>query len=506
MIRAPHASLSGWFICLLFAGFMQLPGVLMDPDVGWHLAAGDVIRAQLSVPDHDPFAHTTGEARWFNISWGWDVAMSMLQSLTGLYGVSVFAVLIYALVPALLLWHARRQGALLLPAILLLVAALPGLMVTLSVRPHQLSVLLLPVALLLLHGRRQGQIGLPVYLALSFCLMVIWVNMHGGFLAFFTVLGAYGLEALWRRDRREFIALAVTSAVSIAALCINPLGVGVLEACWQTLGGQMVHNITEWRALGFTSTDSGTLIYPMLMLVLAVPLWPHMRPADRLLAAFWLICACSSQRHLPVFIVISFVPVAVALSVAVQQGAGRWARLLVRKSDEYEHDLGCTPARRVMLALAIVFALGAPWLFRQTLYPDGITFPEDKMPAAEIEALKPYACLKLLNHYNLGGWIIYQTRGAMPVFIDGRAETAYPDSVVTDYLDFMALSERMPEVLTKYDIELVMVPVTSQPIIRYLTADPGWREVLRGEVAVAFLREDFGPDACATNLFSHVQY
>ena len=54
------------------------PLLLGHTDLGWHLAAGDLIRSQGSVPAHEPWSFTAGDTRWYNLSWLWDVVASLL--------------------------------------------------------------------------------------------------------------------------------------------------------------------------------------------------------------------------------------------------------------------------------------------------------------------------------------------------------------------------------------------------------------------------------------------
>src|ERR1700691_3273497 len=55
-------------------------------DLGWHLAAGDLIREQRSIPFHDPWSFTAGNRQWFNLSWLWDVIASALFQYAGFGG------------------------------------------------------------------------------------------------------------------------------------------------------------------------------------------------------------------------------------------------------------------------------------------------------------------------------------------------------------------------------------------------------------------------------------
>jgi hypothetical protein len=54
------------------------PLLLGHTDLGWHLAAGDLIRNEGRVPAYDPWSYTAGATRWYNHTWLWDVIASLL--------------------------------------------------------------------------------------------------------------------------------------------------------------------------------------------------------------------------------------------------------------------------------------------------------------------------------------------------------------------------------------------------------------------------------------------
>src|SRR5580704_2366622 len=72
LAAAPILAVLGPYIFVIAAP------LLGHTDLGWHLAAGDLIRSQGSVPAHDPWSFTAGQTPWINHSWLWDVAASML--------------------------------------------------------------------------------------------------------------------------------------------------------------------------------------------------------------------------------------------------------------------------------------------------------------------------------------------------------------------------------------------------------------------------------------------
>jgi hypothetical protein len=76
------------FACVYY--LINAPLLLSHWDLGWHLAAGDLIRNQADIPFHDPWSFTAGSRQWFNLSWFWDVIASVLFQYTN--GLILFVV------------------------------------------------------------------------------------------------------------------------------------------------------------------------------------------------------------------------------------------------------------------------------------------------------------------------------------------------------------------------------------------------------------------------------
>jgi len=90
---------------------------------------------------------------------------------------------------------------------------------------------------------------------------------------------------------------------------------------------------------------------------------------------------------------------------------------------------------------------------------------------------------RLLNHWSNGGILIFRTRGAIPVFVDGRAATAYPDALLRDY--FKLVEPEMDEtawdtVLEKYQIDTVLWVKAHEELRRFLVGKSGWKEAYAG--------------------------
>src|SRR5258707_14822898 len=78
------------FVCVYYLS--NAPILLGHYDLGWHLAAGDLIRERGDIPFQDPWSFTLGDRQWYNLSWLWDVMASELFQYAGFGGLTLFVV------------------------------------------------------------------------------------------------------------------------------------------------------------------------------------------------------------------------------------------------------------------------------------------------------------------------------------------------------------------------------------------------------------------------------
>ena len=97
------------FACVFY--LINAPLLLAHFDLGWHLAAGDLIRDQGSIPFHDPWSFTSAGRQWFNLSWLWDVFASVLFQYTNFGGLTLFAVACGAVIAGYLTSVCLNSGA-----------------------------------------------------------------------------------------------------------------------------------------------------------------------------------------------------------------------------------------------------------------------------------------------------------------------------------------------------------------------------------------------------------
>ena len=90
---------------------INAPLLLSHWDLGWHLAAGDLIRDQGHIPVQDPWSFTSGGRQWFNLSWLWDVFASVLFQYANFGGLILFVVACGAVIAGYLASVCLSSGA-----------------------------------------------------------------------------------------------------------------------------------------------------------------------------------------------------------------------------------------------------------------------------------------------------------------------------------------------------------------------------------------------------------
>jgi hypothetical protein len=462
------------FACVYYLINARL--LLSHWDLAWHLAAGDLIRAQGSVPFYDPWSFTSGGRQWFNLSWLWDVFASALFQYGNFIGLILFVVACGAAIAGYLASVCLSSGAspiavcisvlsacLLYPAF---AAAYPN--IYLAVSPN-ISTMVFSV---IFYGeclkKRCGRFWLPA-------IMVLWANLHGGFLLGLVIVGVFCGVALLKRDWTNFKAYGFVAAGCAVATLINPLGWNIYQGLATVLGHFSQAYITEWwpyyRNIAIPGSIPG-IIYILAFIALEVRYRSGMCPIEaRLLSWLFLFVGFYQFRYMSFFFLFSTVPLALHLD-----------GLLPKRQNSYA-------VQEALSAAGIILACALPVVYLHLDPALGLPQMLSEQDVLYLQTHAPHA--RLLNHWNNGGVLIFHTRGSVPVFVDGRASTAYPDALLRDY--FKLVQSEFDEtawnaVLEKYGIDTVLWVRAHDELRRFLVEKKGWRETYTGSYASIYVK------------------
>jgi hypothetical protein len=450
------------------------PFLLGHTDLGWHLAAGDLIRSQGSVPAHDPWSLTTGDKRWYDLSWLWDVVASLLVHYGHFTALILATIALGGAIAGGLGVICVTSGASPIAACIAVIAAC--LLYPTFAAPDIFLAASPNIATLLFCVTFYGVCLRKRHLWLAPAAMVLWVNMHGGFVLGIFIVGVFAGVALLRRHGADFKSYVLVGLACVAATLVNPLGWHVYQGVLSTLGHFVQQYITEWQPYFRTMTVPQcipALAYILLFIVLELS-GRHGVPVEaRLLSWCFLLLGFWQLRYLSIFFLFSTVPVALHLT--------RWLAKVIR-----------TPvSENGLTAVGLALSAMLPLLYWQVVPANPQFAPI--YPEPEIAWLAehfPHA--RLLNHWNYGGILIYRLRGTIPVFVDGRAATAYPDPLLRDYFELISWEVNetaWQTALQKYQIDTMLWPKVHTQLAQFLVDKAGWTLVYSGTIANIFVRE-----------------
>jgi hypothetical protein len=221
------------------------PLLLGHTDLGWHLAAGDLIRSQGSVPAHDPWSFTAGQTPWINHSWLWDVVASLLFQYGHFTALILATIVLGGVIAAGLAATCLASKASPIATCMAVISA--GILYPTFAVPDVFLAASPNIATLLFSVIFFGVCLRRRHLWLAPASMAMWVNMHGGFVLGFFVLGVFATVAMARRNAPDLIRYLLAIMACAAATLVNPLGWHVYAGVLSTLGHFVQQYITEWQ-------------------------------------------------------------------------------------------------------------------------------------------------------------------------------------------------------------------------------------------------------------------
>ncbi len=490
-------------LAFIFAKQDGAKTLLSDGDTGWHIRTGDWILANGAAPRQDIFSFTMPGQEWFAWEWLWDALFAWLHSLGGLEAVVLASQLVICLTCALLYRLVQRRAGNVLIAIAVTLVAAAAMSIHWLARPH-LFTLLFAVCLYGLCERTRED-GRFARLAWAPVLMLPWVNLHGGFLVCFLLLGCYlageiafALTTPSRVEARDARRAAgnwgLTLALCVAASFVNPYGWKLHQHIYAYLTESYHFRfISEFQSLSFQSPAA---VYFEMLLVLAAGAvaWnlQRRRFAYVFLLAGWAHLALVSARNIPIFALFAAPLAAEALTEGLSHlrkaQLAKWIRSALGGLEDLARDMGRVdaPARLHLVSVAafamvalLVTAPDAAGKFRAEYDPK-------RYPDAALAALESLPAERVFTSDEWGDYLIYRRQGSPGVFIDGRSDF-YGAEFGERYLDTMSVVPGWQSNLDRYEVDTILLSIKAS-LAGALKESAAWRVVYDDGVAVIFRR------------------
>jgi hypothetical protein len=471
-------------------------------DFWWYLASGERILATGTVPTTDPFSYTAEGRPWINHMWGTQVLFTLLWEHGGRLALIGLKTVIVVATFAMILVTMRARGVhSLLAAAVSLLAAWAGAGFW-HARPQTFTYLFVAVLVWIL---RPGWEHRRITLALVPALVLVWVNLHAGFMMAGVLIAVIGLGTalplLLDRARRRagWRVVGLTALLGLGAAMAslaNPFGIrAILFPLEVVKSVPFMSSTIEWFPPNFHHRDFRPL---ELMLLLLFPAFAWGR--DRLsvvdvgLILVFAHLGLTSVRHVPLFAIVAAAPLADALQGAFT--AGRrvdWAHLrdgVRRRLPSIGSALTAPSAPLAAGALLLVVTVSAYWAamaqgpanpLREDLAES--RYPEQTMTFIREHRLPP----PLFSVYAWGGYELWRLYPEYRMFMDGRTHVYGPE-VLRDFLEVTNVGPRWQAVLDKWQVQTILA-LRPSALRETLLAQGGWRQVFAEREAVVFVRD-----------------
>jgi hypothetical protein len=499
------------FIILLLTmcGGVLAPRLLGDASIGWHIRNGEEMLRTHAITRTDSFSVTMAGQIWYAWEWLYDIVIAGIHQWLGLNGVVFFTAVIVALTFALTLRLSVHRGADLPIAALLLALALGASMIHLFARPHVLSWLFTVIWFHILDSSESGGGRQLWYLP---ALMLLWVNVHGGFVLGFALLGLYLLSAAIRysRCRDEEVkprlatwlrTLGIVTAVSLLASLLNPYGYKLHLHVYQYLSSRwLMNHIDEFLSPNFHGVAQQCFVAILLLTIVGLavarskPSFSHV-----LVLLFATYSGLYASRSLPVSSLLLTLIVAPVwtqvlaeagnnpiLSLRLRELLSRWLSLTSRVG---RVELGFRghvwPIAAVMVGIFVCAQAGR---IESRQWMDA-HFDAGHLPVQAIDVIVKRGIREpIFAPDSWGGYLIYRLYPENKVFVDDRHDL-YGEEFLRDYLKAIRLTLDWDVFLKEKKVNWALLPVESS-LANMLEETSHWNMVYRDGTAVLLERKD----------------
>jgi hypothetical protein len=442
--------------------------MLADADTGYHIRAGDYILENRTVPKHDIFSYHSPPLPWTAHEWLSEVVMAVLHRISGLTGVVVFFSFLISLTYALLFRYMRVYKRNIVFDVLIILLALVSSQIHWLARPHIFSLFLMVVWYQLLDAHQNDRDGRLYLLPL---IMLLWVNLHGGYLTGFILTGVYflGNITVYFRSREEekdrsfrkakYLGYAIVACLLVAL--VNPYGYRILLFPFRLVTDKYImDNVNEFLSPNFHKPMPFKYLLLVLMGILAISKRP-LDFIDVVLVLLFTNMALYSARYIPLFAIVA-APVlskqAESLLAIAQEN--RWTSSLKKRAgriaaiDASAQGYGWPTAGALMVVFLV--AIG------------GIEFRFD-------ETIKPVAAAEFLKKEHIDGHMYDNDE-----FGDYLIYAAYPQ--LKEFQKFTVFAPGWEKIVEKYDIRWFFIGSDSL-LTRYLFEKEEWKLIYSDNVA-----------------------
>ncbi len=493
--------------------FMALLGVLVftplsvrllgDAGIGWHIRTGQSILASHTIPRVDSFSSTMNGKPWLAWEWLYDVKVGGLDSAFGLNGVVLFAALVIAAVFSGMFQFLVRRGTNLFAALPLVLLAISASTIHFLARPHVLSWLFTLAWFWILDSTERKCIadeGLSSrWLWVLPASMLVWVNVHGGFLLGFVLIAIFWLGSMWtwlgssesrieeslRKIAAGKRARALTSVGLFSALAslVNPYGWKLHAHIYDYLSNRfLIDHIDEFQSPNFHGIAQKCFLALLLLSIAVLSARGRKLSLSHVLVVLFAVYAgLYASRNIPISAILLGMVIGPRLpSIGLAENFSQ--RMLAIETRMRGH---LWPLAAIVFTFAVAANGGrvgsAQWMDAH--------FDPQRMPVQAVDYLRSQdVTAPILAPDYWGGYLIYRLYPQAQVVVDDRHDL-YGEQFLRSYLKFLRAQEGWDEFLREHPAGYIVLPRKSA-LATVLAGSHEWKRIYVDEVAVMFKAAD----------------
>jgi hypothetical protein len=457
-----------------------------DPDFWWHLRIGRWMLDNGRLPSTDIFTFTVPSHVWTDHEYLTEILMWLVYRSIGVIGLSLaFGLLTWA--AFWIMYRQVRREPWVIVGIGLAIGAVAGSPIW-GPRAQMITFFLSCLELYWLQAYLAGR---SRTLQLFPLVMVLWANLHGGWVIGFVWLGVALVAELlawgWDREnpahKKHARFLAIITVFSLVAVAATPHGFSLYPYPFQTEGSVAQQRlIVEWFSPDFHQVYLRPFEAMVFLVIIGFAL---RRPplVEFLLTLVALGLALQSVRNVVLF-------VAVATPVMIKCYSAYWKELSAARG--WKFDL---PPRRIFAVVTVIVLLVIA-LATSARIADSVSTSRQQsldassypIGAADWLAAHPEVGTRMYNQYGWGGYLAYRfyPDPNRRVFIFGEA-ALMGDPLLNQYEDVQTLRSDWKQVLDQYKVDYVVYN-KGEALANVLATQPDWKLVYQDSVAVIYVR------------------
>jgi nitrate reductase NapE component len=331
------------------------------------------------------------------------------------------------------------------------------------------------------------------YLLLFPFIMIVWVNLHGGFMGGFMLIGIYLFGNFVgylfpKGDEKEvslkrFKILALTTIACLAVSLVNPYGFHILLFPFKlTSAKYLMDHVSEFLSPNFHASYAKSFEFLLLFTITLLGRSKlRLNIIETVLLLLFTHMSLYSARYIPLFAIIAAPILARQLQTIEEQSSGKFAGFMRKRASNIAAiDASATGYFWPLASVILVISLASIGTVE-------FKFDEKIKPVAAVEFLKKEKISgHMFNNDEFGDYIIYSAYPHYKVYIDGRLDM-YGAKNVKEYRKITNFEQGWEIILDKYNISWIIYDADSA-LSRFLFIHKDWKLIYADKVANIFVK------------------